>query len=147
MTYQEIWSIVEMTKRPQLFEYENVVTEVVWQLQLIENQHVWKYGGCCMLGLPSDPMIPFQDLTQEQVVSWVQDILTPQYINSLRAQGSHWLATQRGYNITRVTVMPWQSPDPELSPDPDPELTSDPDPELSPELTSDQIQIQNYHQN
>ena len=64
----------------------NYVVNVMWTLTGNDGQHTASIGGNTMFDSnKSDTFTPYNELTQELVISWVQDNLGPQGVSNFEA--------------------------------------------------------------
>lgn len=88
MTIDYTWTIYNMTVIPQVDiesnHYTNVVTQLWWILRAQEGSHVTDTNGIVDLPTPSMPFSDFEQLTQEQVLGWLHQILGEETIASLK---------------------------------------------------------------
>lgn len=107
MTYTETWEVVNLAVRPEFFDQSNCISQVTWKLLLSADGVTWEKQGQIRLGYPGENFTAFEQLTEAQVLSWVHQSLGAERLQELRAEGSNWLARQRGYTTTLITQMPW----------------------------------------
>jgi hypothetical protein len=109
MSFVETWSVLKLSRRPVFFNQENIISDVEWKYSISDNGYTWEKTGRCLLGAPDATVIPFEDLTEEQVISWVQNALGFDFIRDLYIRGTAYLINQQGFTATTVTTMPWDS--------------------------------------
>lgn len=62
-----IWTITKLECLKMLDSLSDVVIKVFWTV----SQDTEQFDGITTLGLPGDSFIPFDQLTQNQVLTWV----------------------------------------------------------------------------
>ena len=110
MSFVETWTITGMSRRPVFFDQQNIASDVAWRFVVSDGQNSWQREGRCLLGMPGENPTPFEELTEQQVVMWVQDALGNDFIQGMRYQGTAYLLQKNGFSATVVTTMPWQNP-------------------------------------
>jgi hypothetical protein len=71
------WIIEQLSCYPEVDTCENVVFSAAWRANAVEGVHMATVYSSQALGPfgGAGTFIPFEDLTQEQVVTWVKDAL------------------------------------------------------------------------
>jgi hypothetical protein len=76
MTIQYTWQFPALDVTYSVDELQNVVTAVHWRLTAIEDQHSATTYGSVGVGTPTpEAFISYEDLTEEEVISWVTTAL------------------------------------------------------------------------
>lgn len=71
-----VWKIVHLKLRPSYKEKQNVVTEVHWRLEAVEQGHQAAVYGSFVLPIDNlETIIPYDFLKETDVVQWVKDML------------------------------------------------------------------------
>ena len=74
--YTYTWSVVQMDCYPQENGESDVVFTVHWNLSGTDGTYVGSVYGATGIALDSaEPYTPYADLTQDQVIGWVQEAL------------------------------------------------------------------------
>lgn len=107
MSVTNTWSVVQMECYPEYEGQPDVVFTVHWILTATEGAYAGSaYGSCGVTTDPDAPFTPYADLTQAQVVGWVQDALGADAVASLEANVAQQIEAQ--INPPVVTPpLPW----------------------------------------
>ena len=130
------WGIAAMECFARLGEYNDVVFKVSWTLTALDDVSGATATTQGMQPVPIDPehpFTPYADLTEAQVIGWVQTGLG----TALVAQYEADVTNQVDPEIV-FPSLPWAptpEPTPEPTPAPTPEPTPSPTPEPTPEPT------------
>jgi hypothetical protein len=104
------WSVDSMTCKPKEGDKTDVVITVFWRLIGTDGAYSGSaYGSANLEFMPDRPFTPYSDLTEDQVVAWVQEALGPVRMASYEAN----VAAQIQDQITPPVVtlpLPWGSP-------------------------------------
>lgn len=74
MTVAKTWSITQMQVYPQSEGEADVVCAAAWNVSGTDGTYTGSLNGSTAFKLdPNAPFIPFDQLTQEQVLGWVWD--------------------------------------------------------------------------
>lgn len=73
------WSVTKLECLKLLDSLSDVVIRVSW----IVNQDTESFDGVTTLGLPGDTFTPFDQLTQDQVLTWVWDKVSKEGTESI----------------------------------------------------------------
>lgn len=91
----------------------DVVTRVVWVLNGTDGTYSATYTGTDNIG-PShlDSFVPFGDLTEELVLSWIPNYSfseSPFFTRYMQYQAEIWedILTQKGATISLAPALPW----------------------------------------
>ena len=107
MTITNTWSVVQMDAYPEYEGETDVVFTVHWTLNGTEDEYAGSVYGS--VGLTLDPeatYIPYADLTEVQVIGWVQDALGEEAVTGYAANVAQQIANQ--INPPVVTPpLPW----------------------------------------
>lgn len=109
MSITNTWSVIKMDCYPEYAGETDVVFNVHWLLVGYDGDYTASVYGSCGLTLdPDAPFTPFADLTEEQVIGWVQDALGVESVASLEANVAQQIEDQ--INPPVVTPpLPWSA--------------------------------------
>lgn len=101
------WSVVQMDCYPQADGETDVVFTVHWTLTATDGTYTGSvYGSQAVTVDPAAPFTPYADLTQDQVIGWVQDAMGPEQVTAYEANVAKQIADQ--INPPVVTPpLPW----------------------------------------
>jgi hypothetical protein len=101
------WTIQSLNCVPQEDGKTNVVTSTNWTLSATDGIYISSAGGISNFTLnPTKSFTDFSNLTQEQVVGWVQEGLGNDVINSFKTSLDKQIANQ--VNPPTITpLLPW----------------------------------------
>jgi hypothetical protein len=127
------WTVTTMESYSDVGELQDVVFSVTWMMTgewLAEDSSLYSayVTGFTKLNLPSNPdgsFTPYADLTELQVLGWVQNVLGDDVIVRYEQNIADQIAQQAGPQVI-VLPLPW-IPEPEPVP---PEPTPDPSPPI-----------------
>lgn len=131
------WGIAAMECFARLGEYQDVVFKVSWTLTALNDENGVTATTQGVQNVPIDPehpFTPYPDLTEAQVIGWVQTGLG----TALVAQYEADVTNQVDPEII-TPPLPWvptPEPTPEPTPTPTPEPTTTPDPTPTPDPTT-----------
>jgi hypothetical protein len=78
------WSITRLDAYPQVGPLTDVVVTAHWCLTGTDGVYVARTQGAVSFALePDQPFTPYDELTEEQVVGWVQGVFGPAYTQGL----------------------------------------------------------------
>jgi hypothetical protein len=112
MTITYTWSVTQMDAYPEADGEKDVVFTVHWTLSGTDGTYNSSvYGTAGVTVNPAEPFTPYADLTETQVVGWVQESLGPTIVASFEANITTQIANQ--INPPVVTPpLPWAAPIP-----------------------------------
>jgi hypothetical protein len=88
MTIDFTWTVYNLTVIPEMDintqHFTNVVTQVWWILKASDGSHIVDTNGIANLPQPSIPFADFEQLTREQVIGWVKDIVGEESISNMK---------------------------------------------------------------
>ncbi len=103
MTITNTWAVVQMDAYPELDGETDVVFTVHWTLTGTDGTYTaGVYGSAGVTVDPDAPFTPYADLTQEQVIGWVQSAMGEEQVAAYEAN----VATQIGDQINPPVVTP-----------------------------------------
>ena len=107
MTITNVWNIVRLDAYPELDGETDVVFTCHWVLNGTDGTYNGSvYGSVGVTLDPDAPFVPYADLTQAQVIGWVQDALGEEQVASYEANVAQQIADQ--INPPVVTPpLPW----------------------------------------
>ena len=102
-----VWVIEAMNCKPQEDGQTDVVITVHWRQNATDGTYnATVYGTVGLTYTPGSPFTPYADLTQDQVIGWVQDALGQDQVISLEANVAAQIEAQ--INPPVVTPpLPW----------------------------------------
>lgn len=108
MAISYTWDITNMRKAPQLEGMDNVLVHVRWtKTGTDENGTTGVFQGATPLPLPtSGSFTPYEELTKEQVLGWVQAVVVDSYEQHVNEQIQKQI-TKKNDPWADVTEAPW----------------------------------------
>jgi hypothetical protein len=102
------WDITNIRKAPTLEGMNNVIVHVRWTCTgTDENGTTGQFQGATPLPLPaSGSFTAYEDLTKEQVLSWIQGIVVENYLDHVQEQIIKQI-TKKNDPWSDVTETPW----------------------------------------
>lgn len=86
MTTQYTWTIKEMSTVPELDGEPDVVVSAIWEMTATEGEFSVQMNGIQQFTLQQgEQFTPYSQLTQQQVINWVQQSMGENGINSVMA--------------------------------------------------------------
>jgi hypothetical protein len=80
------WTVVQMDAYPQVDGEQDVVFTVHWTLSGTDGTYSGGvYGTTGVTVNPDEPFTPYADLTQDQVIGWVQDAMGAEQVANYEA--------------------------------------------------------------
>jgi len=109
MSVTNTWVIEQMNCYPQAEGQTDVVFTVHWRVNATDGTYnATSYGTVGITYVAGSPYTPYADLTQPQVIGWVQDAMGPEQVASIEAGLATNIANQ--VNPPVVTPpLPWAS--------------------------------------
>ena len=109
MSITTTWVIEQMNCYPTSEGQTDVVFNVAWRVNATDGTfYATAYGTVGVTYVAGSPYTPYADLTQAQVVGWVQDAMGPEQVASIEAGLSANIANQ--VNPPVVTPpLPWSA--------------------------------------
>jgi hypothetical protein len=102
------WSVIQMDAYPELDGNTDVVFTVHWTLTGTDGTHTaGVYGSVGVTVDPDAPFTPYADLTQEQVVGWVQSALGEEQVAAYEANVATQIANLANPPIV-TPPLPWK---------------------------------------
>ena len=101
------WDITNIRKAPQLEGKDNVVVHVRWtKTGTDENGTTGVFQGATPLAAPTGDFTPYEELTKEQVLGWVQAVVVDTYEQHVNEQIQKQI-TKKNDPWVDVTEAPW----------------------------------------
>jgi len=101
------WSVDRLECYPERDGHANVVFTVHWRLTAVDGEYnVSGYGSVGLSHNSSAPFINYADLTQAQVVGWVQAALGAEQITQMEAALANAIAAQINPPVV-APPLPW----------------------------------------
>ena len=100
------WKIEAMDCTPQEGELIDVVIVAHWRCNGTDGTFSGSVYGTAAMGLPSDPFTPYEDLTEAQVVGWVQASIGAEGVAAAEAAVVQQIANQVNPPVVTPTL-PW----------------------------------------
>lgn len=107
MTITNTWTVVQMNCYPKVNGETDVVFTVHWTLSATDGTYNGgAYGSVAMTLNPDEPFIPYADLTEAEVIGWVQSALGAEQVAEYEAAVAQQLEAQ--INPPVITPpLPW----------------------------------------
>jgi hypothetical protein len=107
MAITNTWSVVSLDCYPELDGETDVVFTCHWVLSGTDGTYNGSVYGSVGVSIdPDAPFTPYADLTQAQVVSWVQDALGEEQVASYEANVAQQIADQQDPPVV-TPPLPW----------------------------------------
>jgi len=101
-----IWTVVAMKAYPEQDGYQDVVCGVNWICTGTDAAYSYGYYGGTSIELdPNEPFIPYDQLTQDEVLGWVQSALGPEGIAAVYSEIDVQIANQKNAPVSQP--LPW----------------------------------------
>lgn len=98
------WSIISMQTQKQLDGLTDVVISADWMCNDVNN--IVRNSGTVTFNPPQESFVPYDQLTQEQVLQWVFDYLGQDQVTAIEANLAQQLAYQQNPPVV-VLPNPW----------------------------------------
>jgi len=103
------WVIEQLECYPEEYGYTDVVFVVHWRLNGTDGTNMaYVYGNVGVSYEPGQPFTPYADLTQDQVVGWVQAALGPEQVQAYTDNVATQLADLANPPVV-TPPLPWPS--------------------------------------
>jgi predicted phage tail protein len=79
------WSITALYVKKQENNLTDVVYNVAWLAQDTDGTYTAQEGGETEMPPPGDPFVPYPNLTEAEVIGWVQSVLGAQKVAAIEA--------------------------------------------------------------
>jgi hypothetical protein len=101
------WEITNLRKANTLNTLENVVVHVRWKkVGTDENGTTGEFAGATPLTAPDSDFTPYEELTKEQVLGWIQNIVVGSYEQHVNEQIEKQIIKKNDPWVD-VTETPW----------------------------------------
>jgi len=102
------WDFQELAVKIKQNGLENVVYSVAYYLTGKENNFSFTVAGVCGLKAPEpDSFVPYNDLTESQVTSWVENAIGQETLNAHKKHITEQIELQKN-PITASLPKPWK---------------------------------------
>lgn len=109
MTITNTWSVVQMDAYPELDGETDVVFTVHWTLAGTDGTYTGGvYGSVGVTIAEGSAFTPYADLTEAQVISWVQDALGEEAVTGYEANVAQQIADQANPPVV-TPPLPWSA--------------------------------------
>ena len=117
MSISYTWSIDQLEAYPTFESQSNVVFNVTWSYRGVDSNGVGSSrGGKTAVTYTADsPFTPFAQLTEAQVLGWVQPTITPEQMTEIEAGIAgdiSWQIAQASANNPVTPPLPWPNNEP-----------------------------------
>jgi hypothetical protein len=100
------WSITALYVEKQEAGFDDVVHISGWLVQDTDGTNTAQQGGETELPPPSAPFIPYADLTEAEVIGWVQGVLGAQKVAEIEASLNAQIVYMQAAPI-ETPPLPW----------------------------------------
>ena len=109
MAIVNTWNVVHMNEYPEFDGEQDVVFQVHWTLTGTEGEYTGSVYGSVGVSLDAEsPFTPYNELTLEQVIGWVQDALGAEQVAAYEANVAQQIADQQNPPVVSLPL-PWAS--------------------------------------
>ena len=107
MAVVNTWNVVQMDAYPEYEGEQDVVFTVHWTLTGVDGDYTGSvYGSVGVTLDPESPFTPYNELTLEQVIGWVQDALGAEQVAAYEANVAQQIADQKNPPVV-TPPLPW----------------------------------------
>lgn len=107
MAITNTWAVVQMDAYPELDGETDVVFTVHWTLNGTDGAYAGSVYGSVGVTLDAGAtFVPYADLTEEQVIGWVQDALGAEQVASYEANVAQQIANDKNPPVV-TPPLPW----------------------------------------
>ena len=107
MAVVNTWSVVQLDAYPEAEGQSDVVFCVHWRLDGVDGEHAGGVYGSAGLTLdPEAAYVPYANLTEAQVIGWVQDALGEEQVAAYEASVAEQIANQINPPVVSP-ALPW----------------------------------------
>lgn len=107
MTTTYTWAVVQMDCYPEADGETDVVFTVHWTLTGTDGTYTGSvYGSQAVTVDPAAPFTPYADLTQDQVIGWVQDAMGAEQVTAYEDNVAQQIADQINPPVV-APPLPW----------------------------------------
>lgn len=109
MTITNTWGISQMDAYPQFDGETDVVFNVHWNLSASDGTYqAYAYGTQTVSLDPDAPFTPYADLTEAQVIGWVQSAMGAEQVAAIEAGVAQQIADQANPPVV-TPPLPWSA--------------------------------------
>ena len=109
MAVVNTWSVVQLDAYPEAEGQSDVVFCVHWRLDGVDGEHTGGVYGSAGLTLdPEETYVPYADLTEAQVIGWVQAALGEEAVTGYEANVAQQIADQINPPVVSP-ALPWSA--------------------------------------
>ena len=109
MAIVNTWNVVQMNEYPEFDGEQDVVFQVHWTLTGTEGEYTGSVYGSVGVSLDAESQFtPYNELTLEQVIGWVQDALGAEQVAAYEANVAQQIADQQNPPVVSLPL-PWAS--------------------------------------
>lgn len=107
MTIASTWIVDQMSCYPEYEGHPDVVFTVAWRLNATDGTYQGTvYGSVSLTLSPDTPFTPYADLTQAQVIGWVQAAMGPEQVAAYETNVAQQIADQINPPVVNPPL-PW----------------------------------------
>ena len=108
MSITNTWIVEQMSCYPQHEGETDVVFTVYWRVNATDGTYnATNYGSVGVMYVAGSQFTPYANLTQDQVVGWVQDVMGPEQVNNIYASLALNIANQVNPPVINLPP-PWK---------------------------------------
>lgn len=109
MAIVNTWNVVALDCYPEFEGEKDCVFNVHWTLTGTDGDYTGSvYGSVGVTLDPESPFTPYNELTLEQVIGWVQDALGAEQVAAYEANVAQQIADQQNPPVVSLPL-PWAS--------------------------------------
>jgi hypothetical protein len=101
------WTIDSMTVMPQVAGFSNVVYKVFWTVTDTDGVYTGGRAGSTEFSPPTGAFIPYADLTEAQVLGWVQAELGTDQVAAIEQDLNQQIIYMQAPPVVALPL-PWQ---------------------------------------
>lgn len=102
-----IWTITSMLTALQADGQTNVVQNVIWLCEDTDGTNTARQGGTTEMTPPGPSFTPYDQLTEAQVIGWVQATLGQEQVSAIEQSLTDQLAYMQAPPVVALPL-PWQ---------------------------------------
>lgn len=107
MAINYTWTIDQMFAYPQADGYQDVVFGVAYTVSANEDDYSASQSYQIPMPAPEGSFTPYSELTQDQVISWVQSQIGPLGVSAVETQLAQMIAEQQSPTVV-TPPLPWE---------------------------------------
>lgn len=101
-----IWTITNMVTAVQADGFTNVVQQVDWVVTDTDGTNEARKGGSTQMNPPGPTFTPYDQLTETEVIGWVQGILGPDEVAAIEANLNQQIIYMQNPPVVSLPL-PW----------------------------------------